>query len=101
MNNHPPANLPFEPWHPEGTEPPASPDYYFATIGELRGEVVRLCRCDEDEEDRWVWSIVLMTIDADYGENWVLLKDSRETYPSADLAMNAANEAYRKMFGLA
>ena len=100
MNNHPPANLPFEPWHPEGIEPPVSPDCYLATVGELRGEVVRLCRITNDDV-RWVWTIVLRPTDSDCDEDWLTLRDSVDTYPSADLAMNAANEAYRKMFGLA
>ena len=100
MSNQPPANLPFEPWYPEGSNLNDAPGYYFATIGELRGEVIHLCRYADDEEDRWSWTIVLMTTDSDGDEEWLTLKDSRETYPLAELAMNAANEAYRKMFGL-
>jgi len=99
MNNQPPANLPFEPWYPEGSNPNDAPGYYFAVVGELRGEVTRQIKVDENE--RWHWLITIFAgTDDDGWEDWTNVRETKQSCPSAEAAMNAANEAYRKMFGL-
>lgn len=100
MSNHPTANLPFEPWYPEGSNTNDAPDYYFATIGQLRGEVVRLWRYGDEGEDRWLWTILLMGTDSNGDEEWLTLRKATVTYTWHESAKNAANEAYRTMFGL-
>jgi len=92
--------LDWKPWYPEDADTSQPPWCYVAETGELRAEVTRLVNQENDsDEQRWHWQISFIADPGQDDENAVQLREAKETLPSHQEAIEAAEAAYARLTG--